>query len=131
MPVYTHRDAIALIGYNFHIPYNMAFYSEKYESSETVGGNNAIYVTLVNDLGQIVFYYAQSNVEHEIYEWRVTGTMEEIELNGVTVYKQRDADGDWGRYTWQYDGINYCLFYSPTYNFTDEEYLTVILSMMD
>ena len=63
--------------------------------------------------------------------WYVKGTIEELEIGGVTVYKQRDTDGTWGRTMWRHGGVSYCLFYDPNFNLTEEDYEQIILSMLN
>jgi len=136
--VEDYRHAVALLGLEFAIPNILGFTIDSYQWDHypDIDDRNAIYAVFRNDNDQMVFYYVESATESTLQgEWYVTGTIEVIEVNGTTVYMQRDDhqldDGSyWGRYMWIHNGILYCLLYSCNHNLSDDEYIDIIASMI-
>ena len=129
--IYSYNEATALFGQDFAVAEVPGFRFEAFQYNDYyVTGSDSVrlYVNYINDAGQIAGYYVEKLREESVpaNEWRVTGTVEEIEVSGITVYKQRDADGIWGRYMWQSNGATYCLFYNNELPLTDGEYEQVI-----
>jgi len=136
--VSRYEEAVSLFGHEFVIPNIPGFAEDTYswDPNPSIDGRNAVYVIFRNDSGQAIMYFAETVTESMILsEWYVTGTIEIIEINGTTVYMQRDDhqldDGTyWGRNMWIHNDILYCLFYSCSYNLSDDEYVEVIASMI-
>jgi len=145
--VFTYEEAEALFGNEFMIPdipgfYLLDFYldgpvtfpddEEDYSSFTNLIDSRSIYVSYENDSAQSIFYFAERlrDVGIHKYEWRVTGTIQEFQIGKVTVYMQRDSDGEWGRYLWKNKDIVYCLFYSDRFNLSDDEYIMIIKNLL-
>jgi hypothetical protein len=129
----SYEEAAALMGCDFILPDITGFSAKTFQFMfDSERQRNAIYVIYTNETDQIIHYYAENTRQGNETppEWRVTGMIEEVVINGFTVYKQMDADGEWGRNIWQNGELSYCLFYARLFNIPYGEYDSIIENML-
>jgi len=131
--VYTYAEAAALLGREFGVPDIPGFSVRLYHFCDDTedSGRVSISAVFINKSSQTIDYTVEIIRPGGVqYEWRLTGTIEEIEINGVIVTIQRDSNMNRCRYFWQAGDVSYCMIIPPLYDFPDDECLQVIASML-
>ena len=132
--VYTYAEAAALLGHDFGVPDVPGFSIKLFQFMDHTDdfGWISINAFYINEANQVIDYTVDVTLPGGTrHDWRQTGEIDEVvEINGVTVFIQRDSDVKLCRYFWQVGDVSYCLFTSTKHNLSENECLQVIASML-
>ena len=129
----TYEDASIFIGQSFRLPtiYIDSFSPPVFKIQDDYYINR--YSVYINYEGEPGMYFFVEKTRTDSYEeWVAPGAViTATEMAGTTVYKI--SDDCCNRYTWEYNGLTYMFFqfFDTPKQFTDEQVIEIIISMIE